>query len=91
MEDLKEAIKDLPDNMPIIIPVITEKDVNLILAFRHVRTIGILNDLSLTNINNLFGNCVILNCPDNILSLEHKLGKFILLMNAFYNLKAYNK
>ena len=26
VEDLKEAIKDLPDDMPIIIPVITEKD-----------------------------------------------------------------
>ena len=45
VEDLKEAIKDLPDDMPIIIPVITEEDANLILAFRHVRTIGILNDL----------------------------------------------
>ena len=44
VEDLKEAIKDLPDDMPIIIPVITE-DAKLILGFRHVRTIGILNDL----------------------------------------------
>ena len=49
VEDLKEAIKDLPDDMPIIIPVITEEDANLILAFRHVRTIGILNDLYLSD------------------------------------------
>ena len=48
VEDLKEAIKDLPDDMPIIIPVITE-DAKLILAFRHVRTIGILNDLYLSD------------------------------------------
>lgn len=48
VKDLKEAIKDLPDDMPIIIPVITE-DAKLILAFRHVRTIGILNDLYLSD------------------------------------------
>lgn len=52
--------------------------------------INMLNDLSLENINNLFGNCVIINCPDDILTLNNKLGKFILLMNSFYNLKAYN-
>lgn len=40
--DLKDRIKDLPDDMSVIIPVITEDDVNRILAFRHVRTAGIL-------------------------------------------------
>lgn len=42
IEDLKDRIKDLPDDMPILIPVITEEDANNIQAFRYVRTAGIL-------------------------------------------------
>lgn len=42
IEDLKDRIKDLPDDMPVIIPVITEDDANHIIAFRRVRTAGIL-------------------------------------------------
>lgn len=42
VKDLKEAIKDLPDDMDVIMPVINEDDANEILAFRHIRTIGIL-------------------------------------------------
>ena len=38
---LKEAIKDLPDDMFVIIPVTIEDDANYIVSFRHVRTLGI--------------------------------------------------
>lgn len=40
--DLKGILTDLPDDMSIIIPVINEDDCNDIIAFRHVRTAGIL-------------------------------------------------
>ena len=39
---LKECLKDIPDDMEVIIPVIDVDDSNNIQAFRHVRTIGIL-------------------------------------------------
>ena len=42
--DLKRIIAKLPDNMPVIIPVISEDDCNDIFGFRHVRTAGILFD-----------------------------------------------
>lgn len=41
--DLKEIIKDLPDDMPVIIPVIDEDDCNRIFGFRFVRTAGLLS------------------------------------------------
>lgn len=43
VKDLKEIIKDLPDEMLVIIPVIDEDDANRIYGFRKVRTAGILN------------------------------------------------
>ena len=42
--DLKEILNQCPDDMDIIIPVITEEDCNNILAFRHARTVGILKN-----------------------------------------------
>ena len=41
--ELKRLISDLPDNMPVIIPVINEDDCNHIFGFRFVRTAGILS------------------------------------------------
>lgn len=40
--DLKEILGMLDDKTPVIIPVIDEENCNHILAFRHVRTAGIL-------------------------------------------------
>lgn len=42
VKDLKKILNELPDNMPIIIPVIDEDDANHIYGFRHVRTVGVL-------------------------------------------------
>lgn len=42
VKDLKNILNDLPDDMPIIIPVIDEDDANHIYGFRHVRTAGVL-------------------------------------------------
>lgn len=42
--ELKNIIKDLPDDMDVIIPVTIEKDANYINSFRHVRTLGILSN-----------------------------------------------
>ena len=41
--ELKRLISDLPDNMPVIIPVIDEDDCNRLFGFRFVRTAGILS------------------------------------------------
>lgn len=43
ISDLKRIIGDLPEDMPIIIPVISEDNVNQIFGFRFVRTAGILS------------------------------------------------
>lgn len=40
---LKSIIANLPDNMPVIIPVTDERNCNLILGFRFARTAGILS------------------------------------------------
>lgn len=40
VKDLKKILNDLPDDMPIIIPVIDEDDANHIYGFRYVRTAG---------------------------------------------------
>lgn len=40
---LKNIIANLPDNMPVIIPVTDERNCNLILGFRFARTAGILS------------------------------------------------
>lgn len=40
---MKEILKDLPDDMDIIVPVCPdETDANIICSFRHVRSVGIL-------------------------------------------------
>lgn len=41
--ELKKLLSDLPDNMPVVIPVIDEDDCNHIFGFRFVRTAGILS------------------------------------------------
>ena len=40
--DLKTVLRDLPDEMLVVIPVVDEDDVNQISGFRKVRTAGIL-------------------------------------------------
>ncbi len=42
VKDLKKILNELPDDMPVIIPVIDEEDANHIYGFRHVRTAGVL-------------------------------------------------
>ena len=42
VKDLKKILNKLPDDMPIIIPVIDEDDANHIYCFRHIRTAGVL-------------------------------------------------
>lgn len=42
VKDLKDILSQLPDDMPVIIPVIDEDDCNRIFGFRYVRTAGIL-------------------------------------------------
>ena len=42
VKDLKKILNKLPDDMPIIIPVIAEDDANHIYCFRHIRTAGVL-------------------------------------------------
>ena len=42
VKDLKNILNGLPDDMPIIIPVIDEDDTNHIYGFCRVRTAGIL-------------------------------------------------
>ena len=41
---LKEAIKDLPDDMFVIIPVSCAEDANYIESFRYARTLGIVSN-----------------------------------------------
>lgn len=40
VKDLKKILSDLPDDMPIVIPVIDGYNVNHIYGFRYVRTAG---------------------------------------------------
>lgn len=44
VRNLREIIKDLPDDMYVIIPVSCAEDVNYIESFRHVRTAGIVSN-----------------------------------------------
>ena len=41
---LRDCIKDLPDDMDVIIPITIEDDANYIESFRHVRTLGIVSN-----------------------------------------------
>ena len=40
VKDLKDILSQLPDDMPVIIPVIDEDNCNRIFGFRYVRTAG---------------------------------------------------
>ena len=42
--DLRDCIKNLPDDMDVIIPVSCAKDANYIESFRHARTLGIVSN-----------------------------------------------
>lgn len=42
VKDLKDILNDLPDDLLVIIPVISEDDANKIYGFRKVRTVGLL-------------------------------------------------
>lgn len=44
VRDLKAALKDLPDDMEVIVTAYAEDDANYIFGFRHVRTAGILKN-----------------------------------------------
>lgn len=44
VRDLKECLEGLPDDMDVVIPVHDEDDSNVINGYRHVRTIGILEN-----------------------------------------------
>lgn len=44
IKDLKNILEGLPDDMPVIIPVIDHDDANSISGFRYVRTAGVLSD-----------------------------------------------
>lgn len=46
--DLKGFLGMLSDDLPIVIPVISEDDPDVILGFRHIRTAGILEDVNST-------------------------------------------
>lgn len=41
--ELKSLISDLPDNMPVVIPVIDKDNCNHIFGFRFVRTAGLIS------------------------------------------------
>lgn len=43
VRDLKGILRILPDDMPIVIPVVDEDDVNCLRGFRKVRTAGVLH------------------------------------------------
>lgn len=43
VKDLKDILNTLPDDMPIVIPVVDENYVNRIYGFRYARTAGILS------------------------------------------------
>ena len=43
VRDLKDILRILPDDMPIVIPVVDEDDVNCLRGFRKVRTAGVLH------------------------------------------------
>ena len=40
---LRDCIKDLPDDMDVIIPLSSAEDANYIESFRHARTVGIVS------------------------------------------------
>lgn len=44
IKQLKRILRKLPNDMPVVIPVVLEDNVNSILGFRYVRTAGILRD-----------------------------------------------
>lgn len=41
---LRDCIKDLPDDMDVIIPLSSAEDANYIDSFRHARTVGIVSN-----------------------------------------------
>lgn len=44
VRDLRDCLEGLPDDMNVIIAVCDEHDANVILGYRHVRTIGLLEN-----------------------------------------------
>ena len=67
---LKEAIKDLPDDMDIVMAITTEEDSNNIVGFKHVRTMGILKDSSDND------EVVCLNTSENGLDISSQVKKY---------------
>lgn len=44
VRDLRDCLEGLPDDMDVIIPVFDEHDENIIVGFRHMRTVGLLEN-----------------------------------------------
>lgn len=64
---LKLVLKYLPDDMDVIIPVVSEDDANYIYGFRHVRTAGVLHTMG-----ELDALCI--NTADNGLDISTQLN-----------------
>lgn len=43
VQDLRNILEGLPDNLPVILPIICEDDTDVLLGFRPIRTAGILS------------------------------------------------
>lgn len=42
VRDLRDCLEGLPDDMDVIIALCDEQDTNVILGYRHIRTVGVL-------------------------------------------------
>lgn len=86
VKDLKKILNELPDDMPIIIPVIDEDDANRIYGFRHVRTVGVLASYGEED-------ACCLNSADgqDIADQVHFSGKDVGVKNILFGVSKYDK
>lgn len=70
VKELKQIVARLPDNIPVIIPVIAENDANYILGFKHVRTAGLLE----TRYED--GPALRINSSENGLDMESQIQRY---------------
>ncbi len=70
VKELKEIVSQLPDDIPVIIPVICENDPNRIFGFRHIRTAGLLES---TYEN---GPALCLNASADGLDMESQIERY---------------
>lgn len=88
VSNLKSIIADLPDDMPVIIPVIDEEDCNRIFGFRHVRTAGILLDKGAKDERVL---CLNAANKQNIADQVHFSGRGVGVEEILYGESQYEK